>query len=242
MSLTLIGSASLLGSLTSIHVADEDTWAFGESIHVLTLNQPSHLARPGKVLDVKVSCNLLRLRPWTTMKLNEGSCLKVYSVYEYHSKKTPSILNWQGGYQWERKRPSLPLQLRHVSYVSVFPLPSHITELARALLCLPQLVSLSTQLAPATDAQYDILEDASEVRKANISDVWMEVAQAYTTLALQIYVNGDISRLRRWSSPDDKVRFDDIVGSVLVDWKRKQPRVWERNCSDFRGEALSPVV
>ncbi|KAL8717445.1 MAG: hypothetical protein Q9225_005311 [Loekoesia sp. 1 TL-2023] len=241
-SFTLIGSASLLGSLTSIHVADEDTWAFGERIHVLTLKQPSHLARPGKVLDLEVSCNLLQLRPWTEMTMNEGSCLKVYSVYEYHSKKTPSILNWQGGYPWEQTQPSILPQLRHVSYVSIFPLPSHIRDLARALLCLPQLVSLSTQLTPAADARYDILEDATEVGKANISDVWMEVAQAYTILAVQIYINGGISKLQRWSTPDDKVQFDDIVGSILIDWNLEEPRVWQRICGDFEEETLSSVA
>ncbi|KAI4174979.1 MAG: hypothetical protein LQ343_002006 [Gyalolechia ehrenbergii] len=234
MSLTLIGSASLLGSLTFIHVTDGYTWAYGKRIHVLNLKQPSHLARRGKTFDVDVSCSLLRLRPWTEMFLNEGSSIKVYSVYEYYSKVPPSILNWHHERQWIETNPSLLPQLQHISFVCLFPLPDHAAELARALRCCPELISLSTQFTPAADARHDVLEDASWVGKANISDLWMETAQAYRKLATEIWSMGGSSRLRRWTTPDVKVSFDAILADVLIGrgWERKEPRVWERSCSE----------
>ncbi|KAL8994825.1 MAG: hypothetical protein Q9188_006957 [Gyalolechia gomerana] len=235
MSLTLIGSASLLGSLTFIHVADGYTWAYGKRIHVLNLKQPSHLARRGQPFDVDVSCSLLRLRPWTEMVLNEGSCIKVYSVYEYYSKVPPSILYWHHERQWVETSPSLLPQLQHISFVCLFPLPGHAAELARVLRCCPALISLSTQFTPAADARHDVLEDASQVGKANISDLWIETAQAYRKLATEIWFKGGNSRLRRWTTPDVKVAFDAILADVLIGrgWERKEPRVWERSCQEF---------
>ncbi|KAL8933338.1 MAG: hypothetical protein Q9211_005830 [Gyalolechia sp. 1 TL-2023] len=235
MSLTLIGSASLLGSLTFVHVAEEYTWAYDKRIHVLNLKQSLDMARQGKPLDLNVSCSFLRLRPWTEMILNEGSCIEVYSVYEYYSKLPPSILCWHHERHWVQTDPPLLPQLQHISYVCIFPLPGHALELARVLRCCPQLISLSTQFTPAADARHDILEDTSQIEKANISDLWMETTHAYMKLATEIRSKGEKSKLRRWTTPDTKVRFDDILAGLLIDrgWERKEPRVWERSRSNL---------
>ena len=240
VSLTLIGSASSLGSLLSIHVSDLDTWAFGERLQILQLKQPLHLARQRGSVDVRAHCSLLQQRPWTDMTLNEGSSLKVYSTYEYQFKKPPSIICWKNDHQSARQFFLLFPQLRHISYMAIFPLPHHIAKFARALWYLPQLVSLFTQFTPASDAQNNILEDASEVGKANISDVWMEAAHACRVLAFELKMKGRFSTLRRWTTTDEKIQFDEIVGSVLEGWEKKETRVWERISFDMKEEESLP--
>ncbi|KAL8933566.1 MAG: hypothetical protein Q9216_006311 [Gyalolechia sp. 2 TL-2023] len=238
MSLTLMCSAPVLGDLTFIHVVNEHGWAYGERLHVLNLKQPSHIARGGIPFDLDVPRSLLCLRPWTEMTLNEGSSIKIYSVYEYYSKFPPSILY---GRQWVERDPWLLPQLQHISYVCLFPLPVHTLQLAHFLRCCPQLNSLSTQFTPAADSRKDILEDASQLGKANLSDLWGEMTQAYGALATQIGSKGGNSRLRRWMTPDTKVPFDDILARVLIrkGWERKEPRVWERNFSGFGGQSAA---
>lgn len=226
--LTLIGSANMLGDLSDLLVDERDEWAFGRRAHVLSLRQPLALAGPGNVGSWTAPTSVIHLRPWSEATINEGSCISAYSTYEYHNKTTPSILYTNRGLQWTRSSPAMFPFLRHFSYVSIFPLPDHIQEVATAIRSCPLLVSLRTQFIPSSNAQTNFLEDPTVVRKANISDVWMETTQSYRILAEQVQSWSDATRLRKWTTPDAKIEFDDIVGPILKGWTMIDACVWER--------------
>lgn len=112
-------------------------------------------------------------------------------------------------------------------------------ELYCTLLCLPSLVSLSTQFTPASSAVKDILEDKERVGKASISDLWMETTRSYENLAKEIGAWSKSKKFRRWTSRDDRVDFDATVGPLLAGWQLAEPRTWERIGSHVDGE-VSP--
>ncbi|KAI4124168.1 MAG: hypothetical protein LQ338_004943 [Usnochroma carphineum] len=244
-SLTLIASATVLGEISQLEVNEHDMWAFKPRVHILNLRQPPELAGPDEStrrISWGMPSTLFNLRPWSCIALNEGSCLSVYSTYEYHLKSTPSIMLHPStsSSEWPHLGAILP-HARHFDYIANFPLSKHMANLAYTLCCMPQLVSLSTQFTPAPDVRDNILEDSREIGKASISDVWMEAAQAYRTLAASILTKGIATELRRWTALDYSIPVDDIVGAVFQGrgWERKEARVWEKVRADHEDEASS---
>lgn len=233
--LTLIASAAVLGKIAQIQVDERDIWAFGKKIHVLSLRQPQELAGPSRS-SRRISAgrgpgdSLYDLRPWSGITVNEGSCLRAYGTYEYYHRRTPSIIRGNGRFSahYVPERRKVLAHVTNFEYVAIFPLPSHMFDLSHVLQCLPSLVSLSTQLTPASNASRDILEDKEALGKANISDLWMETTRAYENLAKVIAIWSGSVKIREWRSRDDRVEFDGIVGPILVGWETREPLVWER--------------
>ncbi|KAL8899779.1 MAG: hypothetical protein Q9207_006024 [Kuettlingeria erythrocarpa] len=220
--LTLIAPPAVLGKIGHLHVNENDTWAFGKKIHVLSLRQPRELAGPSaNTRRIPASPGpgdgLCGLRPWNEFTINEGSCMETY--FGCYDKTTPSII---GG--WGLPRP-LSLEkttlLPHVTnfeYVGVNPLPNHI------LRCLPSLVSLVTQFTQAGSARRDTHED-----EENISDLWMMAATlAYEALARDLMIWSGRTNFWEWRSTDDWIAFDEIVGPIMVGWEMRKPLLWKR--------------
>ncbi|KAL8730950.1 MAG: hypothetical protein Q9166_003740 [cf. Caloplaca sp. 2 TL-2023] len=227
-SFTVIGSPSLLCDFNHEHIGGGDEWAFGRKFDVLYLEQPKHLAGPQSTGTHEFRGGLLKSRPWTVMRLNEGSNLPVYSSYEYYLKKTPSIIPSLVGARSRVSSPSLLPSLRHLDYISIFPLPSHVSKLALALRSLPQLVSLATQFLPAEDARENVLEDPAKLGKAAIADIWSETRQSYEDLAWEIGNWAAQTNLRVWTTVDVQLDVDEILRPRLMGWESTEPRVWER--------------
>ncbi|KAI4143975.1 MAG: hypothetical protein L6R39_004370 [Caloplaca ligustica] len=235
-SLTLIASPAVLGEITEATVYDRETWAFGQRVHVLNFRQPFETSGPGmmtRYISSRIPSALYDIRPWNRFTLNEGSSLRAYSTYDYHLKDTPSIIQ----YSVPSSGFTLLPNVQQFEYVAIFPLARHIIELASMLSNMPGLVSLFTQFTPAADARRNVLEDAHEAGKANISDVWLEATQSYRSLAEEILSWGQDSLLRRWTASDHQVPVDDIVGAVLLShqalgWKMTGPQTWERVYAD----------
>ncbi|KAL8726891.1 MAG: hypothetical protein Q9181_005899 [Wetmoreana brouardii] len=231
---TLIGPPKLLGDMMDLTVDETDEWAFGRKVHVISMRQASELADAATISkQTTPPTSIAHLRPWHDVSINEGSCLSAYSTYEYHTKTTPSILHTHSGWQWSRLLAATLPFLRHLDYVSIFPLPDHIGELGNVILSCPRLATLSTQFTPAHNARGNILEDRARVGKANISDVWMETMASYRVLAKQIWTYGHILPLLKWTCRDKKIEFDDLVRPILRGWEMRELCVWERVWKNF---------
>ncbi|KAL8906081.1 MAG: hypothetical protein Q9171_006419 [Xanthocarpia ochracea] len=180
-----------------------------EGLHMLQLKRPLQLAVANHKGAHQLRRGLFESRPWTEMKLNEGSSLLLHSSDNSCLERMPSD--------------PAPLSfIRHLSYVRFFPLAKHRALLATTLSCLPQLVSLSTQYHPATYAKKLSLYDPEAAQ------VQMDTVNSYRLLAIDIRHYSVGTSLRTWTTTDEQLDFDEIVRPHLPEWKLTKPRVLEK--------------
>ena len=151
-----------------------DDWAFDTPLHVLTCTRPSKLptSETGWIMSRQQGS---WEGPWSSITLNEGSSIKVYSSYEYYLKRTPSLFrsrSFQRLIRWNWSS-----TLRSFEYIAIFPIAPHIHEAFRILRSLDLLEVLSVQFAPHGSS--DIISDNERIGKCQISDLWMEFYDCY---------------------------------------------------------------
>ncbi len=101
--------------------------------------------QPGNQTLFHATCS--KMRPWTALLLNEGSSTRVYQTYEFFHKRPPSILGaLLGSEEFPNDIPLLPLTIKSLGYVAIFPLSSHFSTLVRFLP--PYRTSSSCGLSP----------------------------------------------------------------------------------------------
>ncbi|KAK6007845.1 hypothetical protein QM012_004659 [Aureobasidium pullulans] len=134
------------------------------------LMQPNEYGRPAL-------SSLIYIRPWTHLAVNEGSFLEAYSTYEYFHKNPPGILASVG------RAFRLEMEMWSVAYKAVFPFGNHIGSPLDRITYKgnsSNVRRLYVKLAP--DPDDTILDDPSQVGKADIADCWREVESAYRFL------------------------------------------------------------
>ena len=199
--ITISAPAQALGSLTNCCVYAEDAWAFAVSYHTLQLSRttpvepatPPLQSRQGTAermpqascsrISLNSASKLFDVRPWTSILLNEGSFIKIYSSYEYFLKHPPSILPDLVGTDLPSKKPLLPPTIRDFSYIALFPTSPHFQLLTRHF---PRLDRLYVQLVPrATD-----WDDREKMGHADTRDMWMERNSCYFSLMREMFAGG----------------------------------------------------
>ncbi|KAH0383958.1 hypothetical protein KCU92_g4870, partial [Aureobasidium melanogenum] len=121
--------------------------------------------------------SLIYIRPWTHLAVNEGSFLEAYSTYEYFHKNPPGILASVG------RAFRLEMEMWSVAYKAVFPFGNHIGSPLDRITYKgnsSNVRKLYVKLAP--DPDDTILDDPTQVGKADIADCWREVESAYRFL------------------------------------------------------------
>ena len=152
-------------------ISPHDSWAFDMPLHVLHLacEQPYSRSEADSLWD----------EPWSSVTLNEGSSLKAYSTYDFHTKQHPSIFldprfcNNVIQNMWS-------VTVREFQYVAVFPLAIHLKRILTQLKVLANLRTLSTRLAPHENSS--ILLDPAKVRKAQFRDLWSTLEENYAAI------------------------------------------------------------
>jgi len=103
LELLIIAPVKALSSLTACPLTLADEWNIDSPCHYLRLQRPAAPVcdalpspqpaegsyRPGK--EEFHRSQILQLRPWTALLLNEGSFIKAYSTYEFWIRKPPSV-------------------------------------------------------------------------------------------------------------------------------------------------------
>jgi len=175
---TICAPPPTLAFFTSCGIYVGDAWAFNTPFHLLQLRLP----KTGNPAPLPTS-TLFSILPWTHCTLNEGSSLRVYNTYEYHSMVAPSIFNGR-----IRDVPTSPprtlTSLASFDYIAMFPLYGQVAKVLSFLFILPHLRSVRTQLAPKRENK--ILEDTSRVLRTLYSDLWMEFENTYFLIATNI--------------------------------------------------------
>ena len=152
-------------------ISPHDSWAFDMPLHVLNLSCQGPYPRPDadSLWDV----------PWSIITLNEGSSLKAYSTYDFHSKQSPSIFLDQRFCE-NVIRNMWSVTVREFEYVAVFPLAIHLQRVLTQLRFLTNLRTLSTRLAPHENSS--ILLNIAKVKKAQFRDLWSIFDENYESI------------------------------------------------------------
>lgn len=211
LSINLISSPAILASLLGRPINLSGSWIFRQQFHILSLSRPaaqrqqratniddSTTTPPNLQLSNRAPlpatshCSLFGIRPWNSLLLNEGSSVKVYTTYEYFHHTPPSLLPALLDSNDESMQPLLKNTLRSFSYIAIFPLASHITNIL--IPHVPALERFYIQIVPRAPsfAEADYRHPAMD-----ISDLWMERNTAYAQLVMAIF---DPPPLGLWNS------------------------------------------
>ncbi|TKX18150.1 hypothetical protein C1H76_9623 [Elsinoe australis] len=199
--LAILGPVSVLGWLTTTVTQMRDAWGFGDmetQMLELTQNHRRPLLTSG--LRSRSRSNaawdteyLFNARSWTGLKLNEGSMLQAYGIYEYFNRVPPTILD---GVILPRSE-----SLESFSLHCLFPFNTHVDELQ--LLSLSHYRRIHFHFTPAPNMQ--VLDNSKMVGKADLVDCWREVEQIYQRTLEQQSLFGPDGLLEEFSTGDHVV-------------------------------------
>jgi hypothetical protein len=180
MTFTIMCPPYVFAEFASTSIVDVDSWAFNMPFHVIRFRQ-SKLAAIQHT-SFNDDHDLFSARPWTDFSINEGSCLKVYSQYEYFLRQTPSLMNAI----LLCPSPGLGVmfsKLEKFTYTAIFPFYNHVEDVLKNIRKMPNLKHLNFRLCP--DPGSSVLDDelADSKGHIDISDAWMEFNTAYTLVA-----------------------------------------------------------
>jgi hypothetical protein len=180
LTFTIICPPYVFAEFASTSIVDVDSWAFNMPFHVIRFRQ-SKLAAIQHT-SFNDDHDLFSARPWIEFSINEGSCLKVYSQYEYFLRRTPSLMNAillcpSPGLNF------MLAKLERFTYTAIFPFYNHVDEVLKNIRKMTTLKHLSFRLCP--DPASSVIDDelADSRGHIDISDAWMEFNTSYTLVA-----------------------------------------------------------
>lgn len=212
LSINLISSPAILASLLGRPINLSGAWIFRQRFHILSLSRPAVQRQQQKITNIDEStiaspnllpsnraptpatshCSLFSIRSWTSMLLNEGSSVKVYTTYEYFHHTPPSLLPALLDTGDESMQPLLQNTIRSFSYIAIFPLANHINNIL--IPRVPALERFYIQIVPRAPS---FAEDDYRHPAMDISDLWMERNTAYSQLVMAVF---DPPPLGLWNS------------------------------------------
>ena len=228
--LTIMIPPLALNNLVPSSLNMSDASEFETPLHVFRLTQPRKCAGP-RPLPPLQSLHMLRVRPWNTCVINEGSSAKAYKTYEYYHKSTPSAL--QGGYFSNALRSTLTTSyLKIFEYIAVFPLPSHVSQVIHFIQSLTSLETLRTQIGPSSNS--DIWSDSGAIGQSSPIDLWMDYETNYTAIAAVVAEMGkeyhlkNFTALEYYYTPNLLADLDNVFERKLVGWQQCDRSRWQK--------------
>lgn len=246
--ITLVSYPHVLASLLSREVDLSSEWAFTSHKHILSLSRSSrtvlHAARrpppptttPSSSSPPPIPSTLFHTRPWTSLLINEGSFVPVYSAYEFFHFAPPTLLP----VVLDPSDPSFaPLRdtLASFSYIATFPLSRHIRDVV--VRCCPPVEHLYLQMMPR---RADAFWRDAKLAHVDITDLWLECDMAYSIVMREVFkpaddsLNSDggstaktLGSLRAFECGDTATEeawtmaMQYVVMNGIAGWKLKQP-------------------
>lgn len=124
----------------------DDAWSSNTSSHVLTCVRSSESATMPTDSNLHPHPGLWKGR-YSSIILNEGSSIDMYHSYEHYLRKPPSLFSSRH-FQLSIQR-DWHSWLREFTYIAIFPIHSHVSDIFDSLLYLDRLEILSVQFARA---------------------------------------------------------------------------------------------
>ncbi|KAK5101946.1 hypothetical protein LTS08_004405 [Lithohypha guttulata] len=199
--------------------------------------------------------SILGAKPWSSMRVNEGSNLAAYTKYEYFLKKPPSLMsnvqtflnvvpaNANPELMHKAFGVSAPCitsihdvlsQLEEFSYVAIFPFYNHVDQILKCIRRMTALKKLFVKLCPEPEST--VLDDEIKAAEGHfdINDPWNEMSVAYTLVAHTVRYLGIEGKLECLIVDDFKVEavreaIVSTVSGVLVDpWLYDEHGGWNK--------------
>lgn len=232
--LTLVAPPTFIGNVLNSQIMDGHSWAFDIQFQILQVERECSFSNTSQLPDLNHCDSLLLARPWTSMSFNESSSLKAYNHYEYFLSRVPSILGEWGIQLAPQGLP--PVELSHMlrgltsfSYTAVFPFYNHVKLVLDALVLMPQLHTLSMQLAPDEDNH---ITEAEQRGSMDPNDPWMELATSYTLIGFEVNRHPSLVEFRSRDFHLEAIMPE--LAQVLEDslgdsgWVSSEKGVWKR--------------
>jgi hypothetical protein len=180
LTFTIICPPYVFAEFVSTTIVDMDTWAFNMPFQVIRFRQPKLAAI--QHTSFNDDHDLFSARPWSEFSINEGSCLKVYSQYEYFFRRTPSLMSTA----LLSPSPGINImfaKLEKFSYTAIFPFYNHVDVILKNIRKMSSLKHLNFRLCP--DPGSSVIDDelADSNGHIDLSDAWMEFNTAYSLVA-----------------------------------------------------------
>ena len=182
--------------LAQVPIDVTDSWAFKMPLHYLELRQEPCFAQQTIFYDFPYNDipSIIGAKPWSSIKVNEGSSLAAYNTYEYFLKKPPSLFSHIQTALNVIPVGASPRVLRNVlhtpiavttihatletlsefSFVAIFPFYNHVDQVLKCIRRMKNLKTLSIRLCP--DPSSTVFDDEIRAAKGHfdINDPWNE--------------------------------------------------------------------
>lgn len=195
LTLTVCCSPKSLKALAALpEVEASDDWAFRMPYQCLELCQTPDIAALDICYDRQMP-GLIDVKPWSSMRFNEGSSVAAYTTFEYFFKRPPSLLLdiqscMKNSVTRQENSNCLPISsniisspisikdtirsLREFSYVATFPFYNNFDQV---LACIREMVSLNKLFVQlCSDPESGVFDE--EIQTAgfhlDINDPWNE--------------------------------------------------------------------
>ncbi|PYH45489.1 uncharacterized protein BP01DRAFT_423284 [Aspergillus saccharolyticus JOP 1030-1] len=201
--IAVLAPPSRIGAMLSTKIPEEHSWAF-QIAHQLW--QWERTTPHGSSISTTSPLSTsLDITNYSSLRFNEGSSLRAYAHYEYFLFEVPSVLGRWGTIARmgaEEEKIAISRELQHLtsfSYTAIFPFYNHVKLVLDALDLMPNLKSLTVQLAPCSD---DTAIDLTNRGPIDPNDPWMELATAYDIIAHSIVELGRSASLVHFRTLD----------------------------------------
>ena len=197
----------------------DDTWAFDIPLQILSCSRSS-MEQFSETSDRSARLCTTWEGPWSSVTLNEGASVKIYSCYEYYLKTTPSMFTYEAAFLPHIQQ-HWSTSLRNFTFIAIFPLSNHMDTVYQKLRFLDNLESFTVQFTPSEAS--DILSDTERIGKCQMSDLWMEFREClvYTLeFALEMSIVRKLSTLTflDWYRYDTAAMLMPHCESTLSGW------------------------
>ena len=225
--LTILAPPSCLGWLVDHPLQMSHCWVTNVPYQMIRLEQgPLAPSQWFPRDEVHNNHTLSTVRPWNHCTYNEGSFVPAYSTYDYHIYEAPSL--HQSASLSEIHCHALQLGcLRSFELVAVFPF-NHMRTTIYFLDLLPNLKSLSVQLAPSLQCQKQNVVGSSA---SSPSDFWMEIETSYNLLRDALnhaLIHLSTYTIMDYVSPGYRSVIDLAMTDISQDWKPSHDGTWIR--------------
>lgn len=195
---TIACAPEAYSDMSGLPIELTDAWAFRMPYQLLELTQPDTVKHTDiHFINGRPLPSILGAKPWTSIRVNEGSNLAAYTKYEYFLKKPPSLFatvqatcNTE---EWDILDANLSIpkpiyftirdmleHLRTFSFIAVFPFYNHVDLILKCIRRMNRLEKLFIKLCPEPGST--VLDEEINAAEGHfdVNDPWNElVFQSY---------------------------------------------------------------
>ena len=215
--------------LTNSRMDTGDDWLFTLAVgcyHMLEYHQ-SRSKFCAELPQGGCPTTLHNIRPWTSLRYNEGSYVELYKRYEWHNHNFPATLRHIIRLLGNEQHVPNPSILSSFHYQAIFPSGSSVSLLCDELMRIRTLRNVEVQIVPGPRSS---ILDGITHGMMSAGDCWSEARDAYTYIRrwLKCIDCGRIKIMDDWDSDMASAISGLSFDLGAVGWVKGDGAVWEK--------------